>query len=96
MIRRALDLKGPITAICSLQEVDLSFKSLILLAEDWAVLQDILDLLEIFVRPSCKLQGSTYPTLNYAIPLYYNMLKKLGKVRRERGGSAIGDAATAA
>jgi hypothetical protein len=34
IICRALDFKGPITAICSLQEVDLSFKSLMLLAKD--------------------------------------------------------------
>src|ERR1700722_7772409 len=96
MICRALDLKSPITAICSSQEVDLGFKSLMLSTEDWVVLQDILDLLEIFVRPSQKPQGSTYPTLNYAIPLYLSMLKKLSKVRQERGGSAIGDTATAA
>jgi hypothetical protein len=34
--------------------------------KDWQLLQEILDLFEIFVRPTYKLQASSYPTLNYA------------------------------
>ena len=77
MIQRAYDLKGPITAVCSTQEIDLSLKPLMLTPEDQQLLQEILDLFEIFVRLTRKLQASFYPTLNYAIPLYLSMLKKL-------------------
>jgi hypothetical protein len=43
----------------------------------------LLKLFYIFVRPTKKLQGSSYPTLNYAVPQYMRMIKKLEDIRSE-------------
>ena len=45
--------------------------------KDWELIQEVVDLFEIFVHLSRKLQGSTYLTLNYAILQYYIIIKKL-------------------
>jgi hypothetical protein len=51
----------------------------------------------IFLSPSQKLQASTYPTLNYAIPRYLKMINKLNYMLKEVGEqSAIGIACNAA
>ena len=67
MIKRAYDLRVPIQAVCAVQDYDLSFKALELILKDWMILNDILKLFAIFVRPSKKLQGEKYPIMNYAI-----------------------------
>ena len=96
MIQRAYNLKSLITVVCLTQEIDLSFRPLILTLKDQQLLQEILDLFEIFVRLTCKLQVSSYLTLNYAILLYFSILKKLSTKRQECRGSLIRDAAKAA
>ena len=40
-------------------------------------MHSLLKLFTIFVRPTEKLQASSYPTLNTAIPQYIRMIKKL-------------------
>ncbi|KFZ18359.1 hypothetical protein V501_01267, partial [Pseudogymnoascus sp. VKM F-4519 (FW-2642)] len=51
----------------------------------------------IFVKPSQKLQASAYPTLNFAIPQYLKMIKKLEALQNEVGiSSTIGLACIAA
>jgi hypothetical protein len=45
----------------------------------------------IFVHPTKKLQASRYPTLNYAIPQYIKMIKRVSEKQREWGmGSPLG------
>src|ERR1700722_15818042 len=97
MIDLACKLQIPITAVCATQNFDQSMKELILTSEDWLLLQEVVKLLNIFVRPSKRLQGSVYPTLNYAIPQYLKMLKKLESCRTLWGvESVLGQACTAA
>ena len=55
---------------------------------DWAILQDLLKLFEIFVHPTKKLQALTYPTLNYAILQYLQMIKKLKDLQQKLGYSS--------
>jgi hypothetical protein len=64
---------------------------------DWLLLHEVLKLFNIFVRPSKRLQASTYPTLNYTIPMYLRMLQKLEDSQTAWGSSSIlGQACTAA
>jgi hypothetical protein len=97
MIKRACDLRVPIQAVCAVQEYDLSVKVLELTPGDWIILNDILRLFTIFVRPSKKLQGEKYPTMNYAIPQYLRLLHKLELLRIHFGPNTIlGKACTSA
>ncbi|KFY79987.1 hypothetical protein V499_01093 [Pseudogymnoascus sp. VKM F-103] len=73
MIDTALKLQVPITALCALQQLDIN----------WATLHNLLKLFYIFVRPTEKLQGSSYPSLNYAVLQYMRMIKKLKDMRSE-------------
>jgi hypothetical protein len=60
-------------------------------------LNDILKLFAIFVRPSKKLQGEKYPTMNYVIPQYLQLLHKLELLRVHFGSNTVlGKACTAA
>ena len=55
----------------------------------------MLKLFTIFVRPSKKLQGERYPTMNYAIPQYLRLLHKLGLLRTHFGANTtLGQAYT--
>jgi hypothetical protein len=67
MIKRAYDLQKAIQSVCTTQDFNLSVKALELTQGDWLILNSMLKLFAIFVRPSKKLQGEKYPTMNYAI-----------------------------
>lgn len=61
MIDIALKLQVPITALCASQRLDISMRDIALSAIDWATLHDLSKLFYIFIRPTGKLQGSSYP-----------------------------------
>ena len=97
MIKRVCDLRVPIQAVCAVQDYDLSVKALELTLSDWMILNDILKLFAIFVRPCKKLQGEKYPTMNYAIPQYLRLLHKLELLRTHFGlNTVLGKACTSA
>jgi hypothetical protein len=60
MIKRACDLRVPIQSVCAVQDLDLSVKALELTLNDWQILNQMLKIFAIFVRPSKKLQGEKY------------------------------------
>jgi hypothetical protein len=83
--------------VCAVQDYDLSVKAIELTPSDWMISNDILKLFAIFVRPSKKLRGERYPTMNYAIPQYLQLLHKLELLRSHFGSNTVlGKACTAA
>ena len=57
----------------------------------------MLKLFAIFVQPSKKLQGEKYPTMNYAILQYLQLLYKLELLRTHFGANTtLGQACTSA
>lgn len=81
MINTALKLQSPITALCASQQLDPSMRDISLSSTDWMILHSLLQLFNIFVRPTEKLQAASYPTLNIAIPQYIRMIKKLEEMK---------------
>ena len=77
MVSAVIKLQTPITAICATQQMDLSMRDITLTPEDWITLHTLQNFFYIFVKPSQKLQASLYLTLNFAIPQYPKMIKKL-------------------
>ena len=66
-------------------------KDIALTIEDWAIIKDLEQLFLIFLKPLRRLQSDTYPTLNFAIPLYLKMINKVKKMQQNAGeNSAIG------
>ncbi|KFZ15546.1 hypothetical protein V501_02660 [Pseudogymnoascus sp. VKM F-4519 (FW-2642)] len=63
--------------------MDLSMRYIALTPEDWITLHALQNFFYIFVKPSQKLQASLYPTLNFAIPQYLKMIKKLEALQNE-------------
>ena len=97
MIKKAFDLQKAIQSVCATQDFDLSVKALELTQGDWLILNSMLKLFAIFVRPSKKLQGERYPTMNYAIPQYLRLLHKLELLRTHFGANTtLGQACTSA
>jgi hypothetical protein len=97
MLYLALRLQGPIMALCASQQLDLSMKDIALMAKDWQTMKALLDLFYIFIRLTEKLQGSYYPTLNYAVIQYMRMTQKLEVFKaRYPKNSTIYDACIAA
>ncbi|KFY94740.1 hypothetical protein V498_03750, partial [Pseudogymnoascus sp. VKM F-4517 (FW-2822)] len=97
MVSAVIKLQTPITAICATQQMDLSMRDIALTPEDWITLHALQNFFYIFVKPSQKLQASVYPTLNFAIPQYLKMIKKLEALQKEVGiSSTIGLACIAA
>jgi hypothetical protein len=68
MINIAVIQESPITAVCASQTIDLSVRESMLTQKDWSILHKLHEFFMIFVHPTRKLQGTKYPTLNYAIP----------------------------
>jgi hypothetical protein len=85
MINTACTQEALITAVCATQQIDLSVREIMLTQGDWVVLRDLLKLFVIFAHPMKKLQASTYPTLNYAILQYLQMIKKIKALQQELG-----------
>jgi hypothetical protein len=75
IIKAACNLQIPITAVCAVQDYDISVRAFMLTQADWLILNNIQRLFAIFVRPSQKLQGQVYLMMNYAIPQYLRLLK---------------------
>jgi hypothetical protein len=97
MLEGALKLKTPITAVCTTQQLDISMKDIALTAEDWATIKALELLFLIFLKPSRRLQSDSYPTLNFAIPLYLKMRNKVRMMQQDLGEqSTIGIACGAA
>jgi hypothetical protein len=89
IIKRACSLQTPITAVCTVQDNNLSVKVLMLSQGDWVILYSILKLFAIFVQPSKKLQVSKYPTMNYTILQYLQLLNKLELLRTYFGATTV-------
>jgi hypothetical protein len=97
MIKRASDLQKAIQSVCATQDFDLSVNVLEITQGDWIILNSMLKLFTIFVRPSKKLEREKYPTMNYAIPQYLRLLHKLELLRTHfRANTTLGQARTSA
>jgi hypothetical protein len=97
MINHACTQEEAINAVCASQTIDILVQGIKLTNRDWTILNHLLKLFEIFVYVSRKLQASTYPTMNYAILQYLQILKKLKGLQQTIGqSSAIGVAITKA
>jgi len=70
MLIRLLQLCPAVHAVCQLEDV---LRPLILSSEDWKVLEHLKTIMEIFVKATQYLSGSTYPTLSSQLP-YFNVL----------------------
>ena len=94
MINHACTQEEAINAVCASQQIDISVRSIKLTDGDWVIIYHLLKLFEIFVHVLQKLQGSTYPTMNYAILQYLQIIKKLKEFQQTVGcNTAIGLAA---
>lgn len=70
MLVRLLQLRPAVHAVCQLEDV---LRPLILSSEDWKVLERLKTIMEIFVKATQYLPGSTYPTLSSQLP-YFSVL----------------------
>jgi len=91
MINHVCTQEEAINAVCASQQIDILVRTIKLTDSDWAIIHHLLKLFEIFVHPSRKLQASTYPTMNYAILQYLQIIKKLKEFQQTIGhNTAIG------
>jgi hypothetical protein len=58
-------------------------KKLLIIEEEIIYLKSTLNIIEVFVKATNKLQGQKYPTIFYTIPLVYNIYNNLEKLRDE-------------
>jgi hypothetical protein len=58
-------------------------KNLLLLDYELIYLNNILNVLSIFIKATTKLQAESYPTIYYIIPEVYNIYNKLEKFKSE-------------
>ena len=80
MLETAIKLRIPITAVCSMQKLDISMKDISLTADDWAIIEALERLFLVFLKPLRRLQSNSFPTLNFTIPLYLKMINKVTSI----------------
>ena len=85
MINVACMQESPIMAVCASQTIDLSVRDIMLSQNDWTILHKLNEFFMIFVHPTKKLQASQYPTLNYVIPQYTKMIRRVSEKQRDWG-----------
>ena len=80
MIKLFLDLKPAITYTSGIS-TNKEFKNNTLTETEWATLIELKAIFEIFVKPTIKLQGEIYTTLNKSLLFIYQIFNKLEKQR---------------
>jgi hypothetical protein len=80
MIKTALELKEPLIYI-SKNTTNIEYKRNILTDNEWLILIELRNIFEIFVKPSTKLQGSLYITLNMSLLYIYQIYNKLNNLK---------------
>jgi hypothetical protein len=76
MIKKTLELKEPLIYIAKNTENN-EFKELIMKNNEWEILIELRNIFEIFVKPTIKLQGQIYTTLNHSLLYIYKIYNKL-------------------
>ena len=76
MIKTFLDLKLAIIYTSGLI-TNKEFKNNTLIETEWNILEELKAIFEIFVKPTIKLQGEIYTTLNKSFLLIYQIFTKL-------------------
>jgi hypothetical protein len=79
MLKAAQDLKEPLTYISN-NTTNNEYKKVALRSIDWLVINTLVEILEVFVKPSIKLQGQVYITLPNALLYIFNIYNKLYKL----------------
>lgn len=86
MLSSFLALRIPITSVLAVQQVDRSLRNFILLDSEWEIINNLLSCFNIFVKISMQMQSESVPTLNWVIPYYLAMIRRLEK-QEDRYGS---------
>ena len=76
IIKTTLELKEPILYVLRNTEND-EFQQLILNNTEWEILHELSLIFEVFVKPTTKLQGQIYTTLNHTLLYIYKIYSKL-------------------
>ena len=79
MLSSFLHLRTPISYVLSAQKIDLSLRHFKLRDSEWDILQDLCSCFKIFVKITEQMQSESKPTLNWVIPHYLSMIRKLDK-----------------
>ena len=79
MIKTALELKQPLIYTANLTS-NKDFKQYLLSDLEWFELKELKNIFEIFLKPTIKLQGQIYTTLNYSLLYIYQLYNKLEKL----------------
>jgi hypothetical protein len=86
MLERALELRGPLGDVATL---DKDLHAYQITDEEWSMLETVCDLLKMFKRATDCLSGSTYPTLNAAIPVYNYLMDMIEDFMETHRESAV-------
>lgn len=76
MIKIALDLQKAIIYTAN-NTTNKDFKQNILTETEWLQLKELKTIFEVFLKPTIKLQGQIYTTLNFSLLYIYQIYKKL-------------------
>ncbi|RPB29937.1 hypothetical protein L211DRAFT_873845 [Terfezia boudieri ATCC MYA-4762] len=67
MLNRLIELRPVVHAVCRLEQL---LRSYLLSDEDWNLLSRLQSILDIFVKATEYLSGSSYPTLSVQLPYF--------------------------
>src|SRR5258706_15654302 len=76
MLQHLISLRPAVHAVCRLEE---TLRPYVLSATDWKLLEQLTSMLEIFVKATEHLSGSTYPTLSSQLPYFVVLAGRLEK-----------------
>ena len=86
MLKEFLNIQPAIKSVINISDSKVFKKnkdSLLLKDQDINYLKNCLNIFEIFVKATTKLQAQKYPTIYYLIPEVYNIYTRLEAIRDE-------------
>jgi hypothetical protein len=82
MLHRFIQFKNPLIYI-NKNTTNQEYTSLFFNKEEWYIINELLEIFQVFVKPSIKLQGQVYITINKAILYIYQIYSKLELILEE-------------
>ena len=79
MLSAFLHLRSPIASVLAMQQIDQSLSHFLLDEDKWGNCKELFSCFNIFVKISEQMQSESIPTLNWVIPYFLSMLRKLEK-----------------
>lgn len=83
MLYGFLTFKDPLIFVNNNIIINTEFKEIFIQDDEWAIIEELLRIFQVFYKPTVRLQGEAYITLSNTLLDIYSIFKKLNALKSE-------------